>query len=81
MGSLTGKNNWQVCVTRSEIKRKKNMDCSTYVYLEIFLQQHLNPQVRDRLNMKSDARLLFSVHREQREAEKEGAELLSPLIL
>ena len=40
-----------------------------------------NPQVRDRLNMKSDARLLFSVHREQREAEKEGAELLSPLIL
>jgi len=37
--------------------------------------------VRDRLNMKSDARLLFSVHREQREAEKEGAELLSPLIL
>ena len=45
-------------------------------------QLRLNPtQVRDRLNMKTDARLLFSVHREQREAEKEGAELLPPLIL
>lgn len=37
--------------------------------------------VRDRLDMKPDARLLFSVHREQKEAEEEGAELLPPLLL
>lgn len=37
--------------------------------------------VRDRLNMGSDARLLFSVHREQKEAEKEGADVLPPLVL
>merc|ERR1712013_589640 len=37
--------------------------------------------VRDRLNMGSDARLLFSVHREQKEAEKEGADVLQPLVL
>ena len=75
---------------------------------------HIDIKVRDRLNMGSDTRLLFSVcnvlikgwislvqlhifcisasasiemtnfdqvHREQKEAEKEGADVLPPLVL